>query len=407
MVDTEIGTQTPDIMSAEYMADPYPLCQRLVASYPLLWNEPLQAYVVSRFADVSRVLKDPVFTTKPYDQWAAGIHGRTIVNMEGREHSTHRALVMPALRGKDLQTQVVPMIERIARELIAAFHDKGEADLVADFTAHYPITVIRQLLGLPDSAQEKFVRWYKSIIAFFYNLAGDPAVIEDGMKTKAEIEDYIIPLAHERREHPGDDLLTVLSTAEVDGVRMTDAEVKAFVSLLIVGGGETTDNSMGSMLRYLISNPEQLDAVRKDRSLIPKAFSETLRMAPPVQVVPRWASEEVELSGGTVPAGAQVFTLLNAANRDPARWSDPQTFDIFRGDLNETKGFAATGEVVSFGLGRHFCIGSILAKHEVEIGTNLLLDAMDDIRFTDGVPPREVGMFARGPESLKVSFTPR
>jgi pulcherriminic acid synthase len=394
-------------MSAEYMADPYPFCARLVESYPLLWNEALQAYVVSRFTDVSRVLKDPVFTTKPYDQWAAGIHGRTIVNMEGREHSTHRAIVMPALRGKDLQSQVVPIIERIAADLIADFRDQGQADLVADFTARYPITVVRQLLGLPDSAQRKFVRWYKSIIAFFYNLAGDPAVIEDGMRTKAEIEDYIVPLAHERRANPRDDLLTVLSTAEVDGVRMTDAEVKAFVSLLIVGGGETTDNSMGSMLRYLISHPDQLAAVRADRSLIAKAFAETLRMAPPVQVVPRYASEDVELSGGIVPAGSQVFTMLNAANRDPSRWRDPQTFNIFREDLNHTKGFAATGEVVSFGLGRHFCIGSILARHEVEIGTNLLLDAMDDIRFTDGVPPSEVGMFARGPESLKVSFTPR
>src|SRR5687767_12912233 len=97
------SVDAPDIMSAEYMENPYPLCERLVADHPLVWNETLQAYIVSRFDDVSRVLKDPSFTTKPYDEWAAGIHGRTIVNMEGREHSTHRSIVVPALRGKDLQ----------------------------------------------------------------------------------------------------------------------------------------------------------------------------------------------------------------------------------------------------------------------------------------------------------------
>lgn len=399
--------EAPEIFSPEFQIDPYPLYARMTEDFPLFWHEGLQAWIVTRFQDVVSVLKDnTTFSTAPYDQMAAGIHGRTIVNMDGTEHSSKRALVVPAFRGKTLQERFVPAIERNADDLVAAFRHEGRVDLVAQFATRFPVNSIVDMLGLPKSDHARFHRWYTTIMAFFYNLAGDPDIVEQGMRMKAEFAEYMIPIIEDRREHPGDDLLSSLCTAEVEGVRMTSEEIKAFCSLLLVAGGETTDKAISSMFRYLVADPEQLEAVRTDRSLVLKAFAETLRMAPPVQVVPRQAVVEAELSCGTVAAGQNVYCMLAAANRDPRRWSDGHRFDLFREDLDPARVFSATGEFSSFGLGRHFCVGSILARTEVEYATNLLLDTMTDIRFTDGAVPVEEGLFARGPKSVRLTFTP-
>jgi pulcherriminic acid synthase len=396
----------PDIFSAEFQQDPYTAYARMVEDFPLLWHEGLQGWIITRFEDVCAVLKDATFSTAPYEQMAAAIHGRTIVNMDGREHAVHRSLVVPAFRGKVLQEKYVPAIRSNAKELVDRFKDEGRVELVDQFASRFPINTIVDMLGLPKSDHDRFHYWYTTIIAFFYNLAGDPAIIEQGMKMKADLADYMIPIINQRRESPGDDLLSTLCTAEVDGVRMTDEEIKAFCSLLVVAGGETTDKALSSMFRYLVANPGQLAAVREDRSLVLKAFAETLRMAPPVQVVPRQATRDAELSGGSIARGDNVYCMLAAANRDPRRWAEGHTFNIFRSDLDAGKVFTANGEITSFGLGRHFCVGSILARTEVEYATNLLLDVMQNIRFTDGVGPPEEGLFARGPKTVRLTFTP-
>jgi cytochrome P450 len=396
----------PEILSPQFMQDPYPIYARLVEDFPLVWHEGLQAYIVTRFDDVATVLKDKAFSTAPYDQMAMGIHGRTIVNMDGVEHSRHRALLVPAFRGRDLQDKFIPVIHSNADVLVDNFKSRGQVDLVQQFATRFPINVIVDMLGLPKSDHDRFHEWYTGIMVFFYNLTGDPAANEVGMKTKRDLEAYMIPIIKERRANPGVDLLSKLCTAEVDGVRMTDEEIKAFCSLLLVAGGETTDKALSSMFRFLVSNQDQLAAVRADRSLVTKAFVETLRMAPPVQVVPRQATTDYALSTGTVPAGKQVYCMVAAANRDPRRFANPHQFDIFRSDLDPSKAFSATGEFDSFGMGRHFCVGAMLAKNEVEYATNLLLDVMEDISFTDGVAPAEEGMFARGPKTCRLTFTP-
>jgi pulcherriminic acid synthase len=216
----------------------------------------------------------------------------------------------------------------------------------------------------------------------------------------------MIPIIRERRENLGDDLLSTLCAAEVDGVRMSDEDIKAFCSLLLAAGGETTDKAIASILANLLANPDQLAAVRADRNLIPAAFAETLRHTPPVHMIMRQSATDVELTGGTIPAGATVTCLIGAANRDEQRFRDPDTFDIFREDLTTTSAFSAAADHLAFALGRHFCVGALLAKAEVEVGVNQLLDAMPDLRLADGFDPVEQGVFTRGPKALPVSFTP-
>ncbi|MEU6841536.1 cytochrome P450 [Streptomyces sp. NPDC046716] len=400
--------QIPDILSPEFAADPYPAYRALRDSAPLLWHEATQSWIVSRYTDVERVFKDKAgqFTTDNYDWQLEPVHGKTILQLSGREHAVRRALVAPAFRGSDLQEKFLPVIERNSRALIDQFRATGSADIVGDYATRFPVNVIADMLGLDKADHARFHGWYTAVIAFLGNLAGDADVTAAGERTRVEFAEYMIPIIQARRENLGDDLLSALCAAEVDGVRMSDEDIKAFCSLLLAAGGETTDKAIASIFANLLVNPEQLAAVREDRSLIERAFAETLRHTPPVHMIMRQSATDVELSGGTVPAGATVTCLIGAANRDGDRYADPDRFDIFRDDLTSTKAFSAAADHLAFALGRHFCVGALLAKAEVEIGVNQLLDAMPDLRLADGFDPVEQGVFTRGPQSLPVRFTP-
>ncbi|MFC9079861.1 cytochrome P450 [Streptomyces sp. NPDC057062] len=400
--------QLPDILSPEFAADPYPAYAVMREEKPLIWHEATKSYIISRYEDVERVFKDKQsqFTTDNYDWQLEPVHGKTILQLSGREHAVRRALVAPAFRGSDLQEKFLPVIERNSRELIDAFRHSGSADIVGDYATRFPVNVIADMLGLDKADHARFHGWYTAVIAFLGNLSGDPEVTAAGERTRVEFAEYMIPIIRERRDSLGDDLLSALCAAEVDGVRMSDEDIKAFCSLLLAAGGETTDKAIASILANLLVNPDQLAAVREDRSLIPAAFAETLRYTPPVHMIMRQSATEVELTGGTVPAGATVTCLIGAANRDQQRYREPDRFDIFRDDLTTTSAFSAAADHLAFALGRHFCVGALLAKAEVEVGVNQLLDAMPDLRLADGFDPVEQGVFTRGPKALPVNFTP-
>ncbi|MER6407572.1 cytochrome P450 [Streptomyces viridosporus] len=400
--------QVTDILSPEFAADPYPAYRVMRDSAPLLWHEATRSYIVSRYEDVERVFKDKddQFTTGNYDWQLEPVHGRTILQLSGREHAVRRALVAPAFRGSDLREKFLPLIGRNSRELIDAFRHTGSADLVTDYATRFPVNVIADMLGLDKTDHPRFHRWYTSVIAFLGNLSGDPEVAAAGERTRVEFAEYMLPVIRRRRENPGDDLLSTLCAAEIDGVSMSDEDIKAFCSLLLAAGGETTDKAIAGIFANLLLHPEQLAAVREDRGLIPAAFAETLRYTPPVHMIMRQSATEVTLSGGTVPAGATVTCLIGAANRDESRYRDPDRFDVFRDDLTTTTAFSAAADHLAFALGRHFCVGALLAKAEVETGVNQLLDALPDLRLAEGFDPVEKGVFTRGPQSLPVRFTP-
>jgi pulcherriminic acid synthase len=398
--------EAPDILSGEFSADPYVAYQVMRDDYPLVWHEGMQSYIISRYEDVSRAFRDQVFTTANYDWQLEPVHGKTILQLSGREHALRRALVAPAFRGSELTGKFLPVIERNATELIDGFRDVGQADLVADFATHFPVNVIVDMLGLDKADHPRFHRWYTSIIAFLGNLSQDPQVTAAGLQTQQEFAAYMIPIIRERREHLGDDLLSNLCRAEIDGVRMSDEDIKAFCSLLLAAGGETTDKAIASVFANLLQHPGQLKAVQSDRSLIGRALAETLRFSPPVHMIMRQPAEDVTLSGGTIPAGSTVTCLIGAANRDGARYADPEQFNIFRTDLDTENAFSAAANHLAFALGRHFCVGALLARTEVGVGINQLLDAMTDVRLAGDFRPDEHGVFTRGPASLPVVFTP-
>ncbi len=394
----------PNMLSPEFEKDPNPIFEVFREQFPVYLDKTINTYVLSRYEDVEHVFKSKDFTSDNYSWQLEPVHGRTILQMEGREHSVHRGLIQPAFRGSELTEKFFPVITQNASSLIAKFAKNGEVDLVDQFSLRFPINVIVDMLGLDKSNHDRFNSWYHSIMAFLSNLSGDEKVTADGLKTKDELREYMLPIIAERRSNPKDDLLSTLCTAQIDGEMMSDEEIKAFVSLLLVAGGETTDKAMANMFLNLIDNPEQMKAVREDRSLLSNAFAETLRHSPPVQMIMRQSAVEVEFHGVKIPAGSTITLLLAAANRDPRKYDNPEKFDISRKDMAFDRAFTAAANHSGFALGRHFCVGAMLSKAEVEIGANLLLDAMNDISFA--APPKPSGVFTRSPKKLNLRFQP-
>ncbi|MEU5884979.1 cytochrome P450 [Spirillospora sp. NPDC047279] len=398
--------ELPDILSPEFAIDPYGAYRVLRERAPVYWHEGTQSFVLSRYADVARAFRDPVFTTANYDWQLEPVHGRTILQLSGREHAVRRALVAPAFRGSELRERFLPVIERNARTLIDGFRRTGQVELVGEFSTHYPVNVIVDMLGLNQADHARFHRWYTAIIAFLGNLSRDPEVAAAGERTRVEFAEYMLPIIGRRRSELGEDLLSTLCRAEVDGTRMSDEDIKAFCSLLLTAGGETTDKAISAIIANLLAHPEQYAAVRQDRSLITRAFAETLRYTPPVHMIMRQPAEDVAFPGGTIPAGSTVTCLIGAANRDGERYRAPDSFDIFRDDLETATAFSAAADHLAFALGRHFCVGALLAETEVEVGVNQLLDAMPDMRLAHGFRPIEQGVFTRGPAELRLEFSP-
>jgi len=396
----------PDILSPAFAADPYSAYAVLRQDYPVLFHQGTNSWLVSRLDDVERIFRDPAITSDNYSWQLEPVHGRTILQMEGREHSTTRNLITPAFRGSQLRDKFQPVIDKNAAQLIDPWRMDGAVELVSQFTTRFPINVIVDMLGLHKSDHELFHRWYTSIMAFLANLTQDPGIIEAGLRTKEELQAYMMPIIADRRANPGDDLLSVLCTSEIDGTTLTDLDIKAFVSLLLVAGGETTDKAMASLMRNLVEHPDQLAEVRADRSLIDAAFAETLRYSPPVHMIMRQPKADIEIQGVTIPAGATITCLLAAANRDEEKFDHPDEFDIHRSDLDVSRAFAAAANHTAFANGRHFCVGAMLAKTEVESATNQLLDAMEHITIEPGATITEIGVFTRSPGALPLRFTP-
>jgi pulcherriminic acid synthase len=177
--------------------------------------------------------------------------------------------------------------------------------------------------------------------------------------------------------------------------------------MLFGAGGDTVDQALANLWKDLLDRPEALEELRGDRSLLARAMAEGLRFSPPIHLLLRTTDAEVEVSGGVIPKDALVAACIGAANRDPRQFKDPDRFDLHRADLDLERAFAPSANHAAFGGGRHFCLGSVLAKVEMEVATNLLLDTMPDVRYVDGQSPPEVGLLFRSPRTMPVRFTPQ
>jgi cytochrome P450 len=247
--------------------------------------------------------------------------------------------------------------------MIDGFAERGEAELVEEFTYRYPVQVIAEILGLSREDHEYFHPRALAVI----NVAVRP---DEGILASTELRDYFENVLNERRAKPGDDLISELVHAELDGERLGDEEIFSFLRLLLPAGAETTYRATGSFLYGLLTHPEQLDALRADRSLMGAAIEESIRWEGPLLITSRECARDTELAGVPIPAGTFVTTNVGSANHDETRWDNADEFDIFRTPQPH----------IAFGVGVHMCIGMHLARMEMASAVNRLLDRCPNLR---------------------------
>lgn len=370
--------------------DPYPLFASLRQSSPVLRVVQFrrETFMVTRYDDVATVLRDnDTFSSRSNEQLAE-VMGRNIIQMDGKEHQKHRQIVQHAFHFKAIAALEESM-HRMVHELIDGFAADGRANLVDQLAELFPIRVIARLVGVPIRDFEQFKRWALDIIGFTKDR-------ERGLAASRAMHDFLLPIIAERRARPTDDVLSRLVTGEVDGQRLSDEEVVSFLRLLLPAGAETTFRWIGSTLFALLHHPAQLAEVLDDRGLAAAALEETLRWETPVLFVGREATRAVEIAGVAVPAGALVTPVIGSANRDESRYPEPDRWDLHRG----------ADDHLSFGGGRHFCLGYHLARIEARIALDAVLDRLRNLRLDPAHSAQIVGLAFRSPRSLHVHFDP-
>ncbi|MFH8693855.1 cytochrome P450, cyclodipeptide synthase-associated [Streptomyces chartreusis] len=395
------------VLSEDFAADPYRYFSRLREQDAIHYESAIDSYFVSRHRDVKRVLTDhETFTTEMLQVRAEPVmRGPVLAQMTGAEHTAKRKIVVRGFAGQALEEQI-RAIHANAAELVAPFLSRGRIDLVNDFGRPLAIDVTLDVLGLDKTDRRRIADWLGGVAEFVTGIDLTAEQRRRCLDRAGRLEAYLAPVIDERRRRPGEDLISKLCAAEFDGIAMSDREVTALVINVLVAAVEPADKTLALLFKHLIDHPEQLAQVRRDPALLPAAIAETLRYTPPVQLIPRQTERDVVLGGSTVPAGATVFCMIGAANRDPAAFASPDAFDIHRADLGTARSFTAAARHLAFGTGLHQCVGAAFARAEIETVAGMLLSLFDEIRHTPGVRYRETGLYTRGPASLCVDFTP-
>jgi cytochrome P450 len=346
-------------------------------------------FIALSYDAVSQVLLDgATFSSRGYADTMGLVMGHSILEMDEPEHRSYRNLLKQAFTLKAMERWEREIVRPIVDACIDRFAARGRADLVRELTFPFPIQVIAGMLGLPEKDLPEFHRRAVELIS----IAVD---IERGFAASQALRDYFAGVLAERRARPRADLISVLAGAELDGQRLDDEEIFAFLRLLLPAGAETTYRSSSNLLFGLLGAPAQLEALGNDRSLMKQAIEEGLRWEAPLTGIARMATRDVEVCGVTIPAGSVVSVCMGAANHDSTRWEAPEKFDLFR----EPKPHLA------FATGAHTCLGLHLARMETTVALNALLDRLPNLRLDPAAEDVHIaGLTFRAPRSLPVVF---
>ena len=266
---------------------------------------------------------DELFGSEQYNNTIGLVFGPTILGMHGKQHHDHRSLISKAFRQSALERWEPAVIDPICDHLVDEIKDDGSADLITAVTLEFPTRVTAELLGLPEEDLDLFRRLSFDLISIYID-------IEAGLNASVELQAYFQEKVDQRRTKMTNDIIGDLVGAEIDGEKLTDEAIISFLRLLLPAGLETTFRSSSNLLYLLLTHPEQLEAVQRDRDLIPAAIEEGIRYETPLVSVPRTTTSEVEINGVPIGKGAQVNLCMGSANRDETRWPNADVFDIHR-----------------------------------------------------------------------------
>ena len=387
-----------DPWSPDFVADPYPAYATLRRERPVFFDEPTGQWVVSRHADVNALLRDrrlgrsylhvathEEFGRPPEPEFLAPFWNLVragMLDVEPPDHTRLRRLVSTAFTPRRVEG-LRPRIRELAEGLVAGLVAEGGGDLLAEVAEPLPVTVIAEMLGIPESDRHLLRPWSADICGM-YELNPTEAAQHTAVRAAVEFSDYLRDLARRPR---GDDLIGAL--AAVDG--LTEDDLVGTCVLLLNAGHEATVNATGNAWWALFRNPGELARLRADHGLIPTAVEELLRYDTPAPMFERWVLEDVEVAGVRVPRGAEVALQFASANRDPEVFADPDRLDLGRDPDPH----------IGFGAGIHFCPGAPLARIELAESTAAILRAAPDLSPV-AEPKWKPGFILRGLESLPV-----
>src|SRR5712691_11856234 len=364
--------------------------EEMRTQHPVFYDERTRIWQVFRYEDVLAVLTDYArFSSQAYELMG-GFLSNTLIAKDPPDHRKLRNLVNQAFTPRAV-THLSDRITQITQELLDEVRLQGKMDIVSDIAFPLPAKVIAELLGVPSEDWNIFQRWAR--------VGGsDPATSRqaDGHSMQVEMFDYFSALLEERRRTPREDLISSLSMAEVDGERLSQSELVSFCTLLLAAGQETTKNLIANATVCLTDHPDTMERLIHEPALMHTAVEEILRYLPPVWFLFRQTKSDVELAGQHIPANQAVLAWTASANRDPARFPDPNRFDIER----------EPNRHLAFGHGIHFCVGAPLARLEAKIALPMMLQQLRGLRRVEGVPITVHTGIVFVIRSLPVTFQP-
>ncbi len=363
--------------------DPFPIYRRLRDEDPVHFVAGRGFWVLSRFDDVFRAVRDPEtfssaqgLTFEENEIVKLGL-APNIVMMDPPRQTIFRRLVSAAFTPRQV-TNLEPVVRAFVRDRIGRIAEAGEADFIAELAGPLPTLVVGTYLGVPEADQARFDSWSNAIVQA--NAAGS---VFDASAAIADLYRYFAELIEYRRAHPADDMLSTLLAGEVDGERLTTDEILGFCFVMIAGGNDTTTGLLGGAAVLLTDHPGERARLLADRRLIGDAVEELLRLTSPVQGLCRTTTRDVTIHATTIPAGRKVHLLYGAANRDPREFgSNAEELDVTR----------QITRILTFGHGPHYCLGAAAARLQGRVALEELL-----LRFPDFAADRERARYAPGP----------
>ncbi|MCL4561509.1 MAG: cytochrome P450 [Chloroflexi bacterium] len=378
--------------------DPFPFYQEFRRTQPVYYNTERGSWNIFRYHDVQRALSDfAVFSSKfslattisSDEPFAA-----SMISSDPPRHRQLRTLVTQAFTPHAVEN-LAPRILAIVTEHLDRVMDAGRFDAIRDLGYPLPVIVIAELMGIPPADRERFKTWSDTIVSFArFGENIDPRVFQSN--AILEMAAYFLELIERRRKEPGDDLISGLLKAEIDGQRLSQIELLGFCSLLLVAGNETTTNLIGNAMLTFTDRPEDWQRLRGAPELVPQAIEEVLRYRSPVQAMFRLVKQEVKIGGQVLPPGARIVAWIGSANHDEARFPDAEEFDIDR----------QPNRHLAFGHGIHYCLGAPLARLEAKIALTSMLERFATIERAAEFPvERMPSMIVYGTPSLVLNFS--
>ena len=394
------------LVSPAMQADPYPIYRRLREEAPIFWSDEWQAWVVSRYDDVALSLKDKENLSNENRQALLFNHlseaerttlaplrhyfaQKDVIGSDPPDHTRLRALVRKAFTPKTVAS-LEPRIRRLADEMLREAVAHGRFDFVHEVAHPLPVILIAEMLGAPAQDRALFKRWSSDILGFQGTGRTTFELAMVSQKSLVEMFDYMNRLIDLRRAHPEDDVITALALAEESGRGFTRDELLATCNTLLTAGHETTTNLIGNLVHLLLATGDSWAELKKDPSLIDSAIEEALRFEAPKQRNFRRIKKTHVFQGVEFSENQMVFQLIGSANRDPAKFPNPDVFDLRRAENSH----------LSFGFGIHFCLGAPLARMEARIVLETLLRLAPGCRLAPGGFKWQERVQFRGPGEL-------